>query len=722
VRQGALDRGERGLDRVARAGTILEAIRSVPLATVETSAMARRRVEAGRLVTELEAVIADRSDSLLGLAAIHALAGLPGLRAGELLAELLLSDRAAVAQHAAWASRRRPGAAGLLEPMVAVLVGGGLAGLHAQANLVRWASYRPAAVVDALVARLASEAEPAVRRQIIETLGLTGSQQAMELLGRVAGDPSEETVVRAASIAAFGDHRAVPMPRALTTLAFGEHSLAAAVRRALADRDQRSRAASPMRGLHIAQVHLGASLDAQLVRAGMGDTGGVATLLVKLGGALAARPGLQRVTTIGRAGPADTDRSAAASRAHSFESVALDDDQGVSFADRWPALVAARRGLRRVLLADQPAGRRPDMVHLRMADVGSLAAAQAAAEVGLPTVFTLAADPHALIAARERTGELTRVTFAGEDDTLALWFRAALVERLAREADHVVLFPRQRLSEQLRELVDVDIEAHPARYTVVAEGVDVAPIRRALLDRRSAAAGPRAPRTGAVADLVGRIGQLPSVRRGLPIVLSVGRLNEVKGMARLVDAFLSDARLAARANLVIVGGALESPGPAESAELARIEAQLARRPHLRQAVVMLGHRPNGDVVELLAAARLGVNDSIGCGGAYACASRKEEFGLAIVEALAAGLPVVAPIAGAPSTYVEDGVTGRLVDTTDVAALARGVSEALDLASSPGRAARAMRTIARRYDITEMARQLSVVYEGALSNRAGRMAS
>jgi glycosyltransferase involved in cell wall biosynthesis len=77
------------------------------------------------------------------------------------------------------------------------------------------------------------------------------------------------------------------------------------------------------------------------------------------------------------------------------------------------------------------------------------------------------------------------------------------------------------------------------------------------------------------------------------------------------------------------------------------------------------------------------------------ASRKEEFGLAIVEALAAGLPVVAPLAGGPATYVEDGRTGYLVDTGDPTALVRGVAGALDLSGQPGRAEYAAETIAAR---------------------------
>ena len=197
----------------------------------------------------------------------------------------------------------------------------------------------------------------------------------------------------------------------------------------------------------------------------------------------------------------------------------------------------------------------------------------------------------------------------------------------------------------------------------------------------------------ALGFLLDRVAALPPGRHGLPIVLSVGRLNELKGMARLAEVFASDSALRARATLVIVGGDLEDPTPTEATELARIRAAQAAQPDLSACLVLLGHQPHGEIAQPPAAARYGAGGSIGPDGAYACASRKEEFGLAIVEALAAGLPVVAPLSGGPPTYVEQGRTGFLVDTGDRAALARGVAGALDLARRPGRAEYAAETIA-----------------------------
>ncbi len=192
-------------------------------------------------------------------------------------------------------------------------------------------------------------------------------------------------------------------------------------------------------------------------------------------------------------------------------------------------------------------------------------------------------------------------------------------------------------------------------------------------------------------------------------------------MSRLVAAFGADPSLRARANLVIVGGDLDAPSPDEAAELERIQVALRTDAAVRDAVVLLGHRPNGDIGHLLAAAHRGVGDLIAPSGGYACASAKEEFGLAIVEALATGLAVVAPRAGGPATYVEDGRTGVLVDTTRRADLIRGIHGALDLAGVPGRADHARATIRGAYDVRVMAETLETIYASA-STASERRAS
>ena len=97
-----------------------------------------------------------------------------------------------------------------------------------------------------------------------------------------------------------------------------------------------------------------------------------------------------------------------------------------------------------------------------------------------------------------------------------------------------------------------------------------------------------------------------------------------------------------------------------------------------------------------------------------CGSLKEEFGLALIEALAAGLVVVGPDAGGPATYVDEGITGFLVDTRSPGAVAIGIGRALDQAADPGthgRVEQARGLVREYYTIQAMARTLSGMYAG-----------
>ena len=176
---------------------------------------------------------------------------------------------------------------------------------------------------------------------------------------------------------------------------------------------------------------------------------------------------------------------------------------------------------------------------------------------------------------------------------------------------------------------------------------------------------------------VGRaIDDLPAERRGLPLLISAGRLHPLKGVQRIVKVWAADDTLYDAFNLLIIGGNLEGPDPSEKAVLEAIEDICAISPRARDGLLIAGHQPHRNTALLLAAAVTGYEPWIGPGGVYVCASTKEEFGLAIVEALAAGLPVVAPVRGGPASYVGD--AGVLCDTLDLEELRIACHRAVEL--------------------------------------------
>lgn len=475
-------------------------------------------------------------------------------------------------------------------------------------------------------------------------------------------------------------------------------------------------AAPRVRGLTVAQLYLHGEIDGSLSNAGRGDTGGIATLLVRLGDALLKEPGIERVLTLSREAQDDDSPQTGSEDAVPGETAAGPGHHYLGIpvprpappASRsWTLRAAALDGLRRQLGA---AGR-VDVLHLRMADVGSWAGAQVARELGIPVVLTLAPDPHALVAAREAAGTLTRETFVEADLSEHLVFRIRLLRDLREQAAALVTFPRPQLARDLRRLLhlDPDHDVH-----VVPEGIDVEALDEA--DRQVAAAfeGGRPSHTveRALEDLDSLLQTLPQHRRGLPLVLSVGRLHPVKGMATLARAWADDPALSSRCNLVIVGGDLKRPTSDEADQLDLLDAVVPCDTGPDCGLLLAGHRTNPTVAAWLSAVRRGRPGLSAPNGVYACASLKEEFGIALCEALGSGLVVVAPHEGGPPTYIEDGVTGLLVDTADPVALGRAVAAALDLAAASDteeRAAHARQVVLDRFSITTMAQALAPVY-------------
>ena len=96
----------------------------------------------------------------------------------------------------------------------------------------------------------------------------------------------------------------------------------------------------------------------------------------------------------------------------------------------------------------------------------------------------------------------------------------------------------------------------------------------------------------------------------------------------------------------------------------------------------------------------------------------EAWGMAILEAHAAGLPVVAGRSGGVATLVADGQTGTLVPTRDAAAFAAAVAVFID---DPGRRQaygdRALAKVAAEHDIAAAAATLDVILDGATTVRA-----
>jgi glycosyltransferase involved in cell wall biosynthesis len=469
--------------------------------------------------------------------------------------------------------------------------------------------------------------------------------------------------------------------------------------------------------LRIAQVHLHGRIDGGLRHAGAGEGGGLATLAVHLGRALGRRSDVGHAFTITRAfaGGGDETSDAVASErigaGASIERIAFGPERYLAAGELW----AYRRELEQALEGALARLLPLDVVHLRFADVGTLAAARACRRLGIPVAFTLAADPHAVIRAAERAGTLTRETFAAIDRRERYLFRIHVVESMLGRAEGLIVFPRAADSDAgVSTLLRLDPRRDGRRLRTVPEGVSLS-----TLDAAARACETAEP---PVWQALGKaVHTLPSERAGLPLLLSVGRLNRVKGFDRLLEAWAGDDDLFATFNLAIVGGDLGDPTPEERAVLHRLSVVHGRHPRAREGLVLLGHRSHPEVAELLHGVRAGVPGAAAASGVYACASDKEEFGLALLEALATGLPVVAPRTGGPPTYVRDGVTGFLVETTSIADLRLGLRAAAAVRHDELRAREAAALVRSRFSVDAMAAELTSAY-GEIARSGGLAAA
>jgi len=171
---------------------------------------------------------------------------------------------------------------------------------------------------------------------------------------------------------------------------------------------------------------------------------------------------------------------------------------------------------------------------------------------------------------------------------------------------------------------------------------------------------------------------------GTPTIAMVARMAAPKDHLLLICAL---ARVPVPFRLLLIGD-----GP----DRAEIEAAI-RAAGLDEHIELAG--VSGEVPRLLASAQIG-----------ALVSRQEGFPLAVIEAMRAGLPVVASDVGGVREAVEDGVTGLLVNRGDAEGLAQALTRLLSdraLRRSLGAAARS--TYEQRFTAAEMVSKTEAVY-------------
>jgi glycosyltransferase involved in cell wall biosynthesis len=187
-------------------------------------------------------------------------------------------------------------------------------------------------------------------------------------------------------------------------------------------------------------------------------------------------------------------------------------------------------------------------------------------------------------------------------------------------------------------------------------------------------------------------------RPGRPRLLTVGRLQAPKDAVTLIRAL---AALRERPfEAVVVGDGPDRPAVEEEIRVLGLEP----------AVELAGDRD--DVPDLLASADL-----------FVLSSRSEGLPLSILEAMAAGLPVVASNVGGVPEAVVDGDTGLLVPPSDPQSLATAIGRLLDDPALRRRLGEAGRMrVAEHFDLAAVHQAHLDLYRRALARSGLRLPS
>jgi glycosyltransferase involved in cell wall biosynthesis len=264
----------------------------------------------------------------------------------------------------------------------------------------------------------------------------------------------------------------------------------------------------------------------------------------------------------------------------------------------------------------------------------------------------------------------------------------AWASRLAGVPHVITMHGGHYYADRLRRRVALRLAVASSRRTVAVSQRLAADLRRDLLVPASTIStipnGVRAPRA-----------EGSSLRRELALspedslLVAVGNLYAVKGHRHLLEALALLSERHPRVHVAIAGRGERAEGLAAQAR----DAGLEHRVHL------LGLR--SDVRALLAAADVFVLPSL-----------SEGLPLALLEAMFAGVPIVASDVGEVGTALLGGEAGVLVPPGDARALAAALEGVL---ADPGKAQRlgerAARHATEEYHVDQMVRRYGALYAG-----------
>lgn len=420
-----------------------------------------------------------------------------------------------------------------------------------------------------------------------------------------------------------------------------------------------------MRIMHVA---LGGCLKAPPVSYGVTeDTGGHIAYILGAAQAQAGCPDVRDVTIVTRA---FSDTKLDATHARSSEEISPDCrilrlQTGTMRYLAKEALEAELPSLVQAFLRMLAEDGLPDVIHAHFADAAVLARA-AHREFGIPWLYS----SHSLALDKSRAqGGLPG---------------PALSRRIDRE--HAAIREAHAIIASSRDEAECQIPA----YDPCAEGR----VHRVSPGVATPASSDPGPARRLIAPFLRDMTK--------PILLAIARPIRKKNLSALIRAYAQDTALQARANLVIVAGlrdGLLGGCPDQNRVMAELFDLVDRHDLWGRVALPRRHGP-ADVASLYALAAQG--------GVFVNPALHEPFGLTLIEAAQAGVPVVATRNGGAADIIASLGVGALVDPADPADIAAGITRMLD---HPVDAADAAARARRIYDWDNWATAVQQVIAG-----------
>ena len=299
-----------------------------------------------------------------------------------------------------------------------------------------------------------------------------------------------------------------------------------------------------------------------------------------------------------------------------------------------------------------------DVIHTHHPVLLGQTAARKAAELDLPLIFTFHTQyweyTHYIPFPQEIIQEFLK-------NAVHRWLREFM-----QKCQHIII-----PSESLRDILVRDYGLHE-RYSVIPTGTDLEPFLNA--DGKALRA-----EKGWQKEIV---------------LISVGRLAPEKNWDTLIQAFVKVHTEHPEARLVLIGDG----SARQSLEALSVELGIADR------VTFTGSIPFEEIPRYLKAADL-----------FAFASVTETQGIVTMEAMAAGLPVVAVDGPGTRDIVQNGKQGYLVEN-DPDALAKKLNQLLSDSQRIKRFSNQALKRAKMFDVNQLSQQMLSVYEQAIQDK------